>query len=144
LLDEAVLIVDVTGANAAYIELSGPERAARRQGGNMHSGKLACRWVRGLVALVIAAVAVCTPACQPGLDRRLAAECAVLVSHVVDLEFADNGISDPARVAVLAKHRATMKAALRDRMVADCLTWPRAHLKCAMAARTPAEFKGCR
>ena len=95
------------------------------------------------MALWAAVASSAMVACQVGQPERTdAAECAAVVEHMIDLEFPDRPTSPDA--AQLSRHRAAMKAAIRDRVVADCLTRPRAFTDCALAAPTSRAVGECR
>ena len=96
-----------------------------------------CELVVLVTCLVLASTA-CQVRDDEGSDK---AECAELVDHMVSLEF--SGADRSSDAAELARHRAAMTAAIKDRVIADCLARPRAYSECALAARTSREIGAC-
>ena len=93
------------------------------------------RWVLILFASILLI------GCQAGIDERGdEAQCAALVEHTVSLEYP----ADDERGSELERHRATLKAAIRDRVIADCLAKPRAFAECALEAKSAREMEVCR
>jgi hypothetical protein len=95
-----------------------------------------------IAALLLLSVAA-FGGCQSGDGDDDRQTCLHLVDHLVDLQLGDEGAGDSAHSAEIAKHRAILRHAIEDRVVADCLKRPRAHTECALHASTSADLKEC-
>lgn len=93
--------------------------------------------------LLYVAALVLAASCQSAESDADREECDRLVEHLVEVQFRDAAASDPVRVAELGRHRAALRSAIHDRVVAACLARPAAHTDCALRARTPAELREC-
>ncbi len=93
--------------------------------------------------LLFVAIALPLSSCQLGTDDRDREECARLVDHLVDIQLDGEVPREAQRAAEREKHRAILRHAIHDRVVADCLNRPAAHTECALEAKTSGELKEC-
>ena len=69
--------------------------------------------------------------------------CRAVVDHIVDLQLGSKETPDSDRMPELEKHRATLRGAVGNRVLADCKTRPTAHRECVLRAASAAELKEC-
>lgn len=93
--------------------------------------------------LLLVAIALPVTSCQSGDEDRDREECARLVDHLVDIQLDDDAPRDSSRAAERDKHRAILRHAIHDRVVADCMNQPAARTACALHANSSDELKEC-
>jgi hypothetical protein len=79
--------------------------------------------------------------CQRGSSGPSKADCARLVDHVADLQFRDR---DARHADDLAQHRDIVARAIAPQVMAECATWSKDDLACAMKAPGADALATCR